>query len=129
MENGVTHICNRASKNCVNEGVYLYIQSSERGLLLDEDLRKRVKFCRSITKYKIGQRFWNTEISINNDGEEFQHKQITLNHARAPKTRERSKKGMGVQRKGKKRLAGIPKLWLESDLGKMLYCISIILAQ
>ena len=36
---------------------------------------------------------------------------------------------MGVQRKGKKRLAGIPKLWLESDLGKMLYCISIILAQ
>ena len=90
---------------------------------------KRVKFCWSITKYKNGQRFWNTEISIYNDGEEFQHKQITLNHARAPKTRERSKKGMGVQRKGKKRLAGIPKLWLESDLEKVLYCISIILAQ
>lgn len=36
---------------------------------------------------------------------------------------------MGVQRKGKKRLAGIPKLWLESDLEKVLYCISIILAQ
>ena len=80
MEEGVTHVCNRASKNCVNEGVYL--QSSERGLLLDEDLRKRVTFCGSIRKYKIVQRFWNTEISIYNDEKEFQHKQIPLKHAR-----------------------------------------------
>ena len=32
---------------------------------------------------------------------------------------------MSVQQKGKKRSAGMPKLWLESNLAKVFYCVRL----
>ena len=53
---------------------------AKKRLLLKEDLRKKVKFCWNIEKYKTRKNFWNSEILMYIDGKGFQYKQNPLGY-------------------------------------------------
>ena len=75
LEAGVEFkVSNRTVRRILNEPGYHYFQSRKKGLLTQQDLKDKVKFCRKIRHRKLDQTFWNTMISFYLDGKEFEFK-------------------------------------------------------
>ena len=85
LEAGVEFkVSNRTVRRILNEAGYHYFQSHKKGLLTQQDLKDRVKFCRKIRHRKLDQTFWNKMISFYLDGRGFEFKTNPLDHAQAP---------------------------------------------
>ena len=90
----------------MNEEGYGYLRSRKKGLLSPTDLKNRLRFCRRMRKFKIGQEFWNRHIAFYLDGKGFEYKKNPFDQARAPKVREWRRKceglSLGCTSKGRK---------------------------
>ncbi len=99
-------VSNRTVRRILNKEGYSYLQSRKKGLLTQQDLKARMIFCRKVRKLKLGQDFWNNNISFYFDGKGFEFKTNPLDQARAPKAREWRKVSEGLKvgctSKGKK---------------------------
>ena len=105
-ESGVSHVCNRTVRRCLNRAGYHYLQSRKKGLLLRKDLTKRLQFCRKIRRLKLKQQFWREGLSFYLDGKGFEFKTNPQGQARCPSSREWRQRGEGLDvdcvAKGKK---------------------------
>ena len=105
-DSGVNHVSNRTIRRSLNRAGYYYLQSRKKGLLLQKDLRNRLKFCRKIRRLKLSQQFWREGISVYLDGKGFEYKTNPQGAARCPSSREWRQKGEGLSvdcvAKGKK---------------------------
>ena len=99
-------VSNRTIRRCLNRKDIFYLQSRKKGLLGEQDLVDRLKFCKKLRKKKLNQGFWNTGISFYLDGKGFEFKTNPHDQARAPSAREWRKRGEGLKigcvAKGKK---------------------------
>ena len=63
----------------LNEVGYHYFQSRQKGLLAEQDIKGRVKFCGIVRHRKRDQTFWNTMISFHLDGKGFKGSELETN--------------------------------------------------
>ena len=105
LEAGLMHVSNRTVRRKLNELKYKYCRSRKKSLLLSEDLKIRLKYCREIKKKNLGQEYWNS-LSFFLDGTGFIYKQNPMDQALTPKAREWHKPNEGLNigctAKGKK---------------------------
>ena len=101
---GVTHLSPRTVRRVLNEEGFKFKQCRKKGLLLKEDLDKRLKFAKRCKK--LPDNFWKEGVSFYLDGVSFVHKTNPDKHARTSRTRMWMRKGDGLKRhctaKGKK---------------------------
>ena len=72
VEAGVERkVSNRTVRRVMNEEGNGYLRSRKKGLMSLTDMKNRMKFCRKIRKFKLGQDFWNRHISFYLDGKGF----------------------------------------------------------
>ena len=64
---------------------YRFLHSRKKGLLKKDDLKKRRKFARKVTKM-LTDKFWEEEISFYNDAAGFRHKYNPHDEARSIRT-------------------------------------------
>ena len=95
-ESGITSdICsNRTVRRRLNEMGYGYYQSRKKGLLNENDLKKRLKFARHYLKFPA--QFWQTGIAFYLDGVGWAHKSNPSEHAVTLRTRSWRKKCEGL---------------------------------
>lgn len=99
---------NRTVRRYLNKMGYRVTQCRRKGILLKEDLPKRLKFARRCKK--LSATFWKEGISFYLDGASFVHKTNPSQHARTTRTRTWKKKGEALAQhctaKGKKEGVG-----------------------
>ena len=78
----------------MNEEGYGYLRLPKKGLLSANDMKNRMRFCRKICKFKLGQDFWTRLISFYLDGKGFEYK--TNPFDQAPKASEWRRKCEGL---------------------------------
>jgi len=94
---GVTHLSNRTVRRILNQGGYRYLQGRRKGLLTLADLKKRLKFCKTIRRRKLGLDFWRRGISFYLDAKGFQYKTNPQDQARAPRACQWRKRNEGLE--------------------------------
>ena len=87
----------RGFQNYMHKHRFRYLRARKKGLLTGRDLGKRMKFCRRVKKYKLGEKFWTKGVSIYLDGKGFAWKQNPRDQARAPKARVWRKRNEGLE--------------------------------
>lgn len=82
---------------------YQYLNTRQKGILTDEDRRKRTDFCKKCEQL-VGDDLWIKAISFYYDGVNFYHKNNPFSDAVAPKAKvwRMPSEGLKVTRKGKK---------------------------
>lgn len=87
----------------LKENNYQYLNTRQKGILTDDDRRKRVEFCRKCERL-VGDDLWLKAISFYYDGVNFYHKNNPFSDAVAPgaKVWRQPSEGLKVTRKGKK---------------------------
>ena len=56
-------VSNRTVRS-LNQHSILYLQSCKKGLLGEQDLADRIKFCRKLRRKKLGAEFWKEGLKI-----------------------------------------------------------------
>ena len=79
----------------LNSHGYFYLQTRKKGLMKEDDLKKRVKFAKLCKKIYPCD-FWTNKVAFYLDGTGFAHKTNPLDQARAPKGRTWRKKTEGL---------------------------------
>ena len=74
---------------------YFYLQARKKGLMKEDDLKKRVKFAKLCKKIYPSD-FWTNKVAFYLDGTGFAYKTNPLDQARAPKGRTWRKKSEGL---------------------------------
>ena len=119
-------VSNRSVRRCLNRHSIYYLQSRKKGLLGEQDLVDRVKFCRKLRRKKLGEEFWKEGLSFYLDGKGFEFKTNPQDQARAPSAREWRKRGEGLKigyvAKGKKEGLSMQTLWWQFHMGRVLFC-------
>ena len=99
-------VSNQTVRRCLNRHSIYYLQSRKKGLLGEQDLVDRVKFCRKLRRKKLREEFWKEGLSFYLDGKGFEFKTNPQDQVRAPSAREWRKRGEGLKigcvAKGKK---------------------------
>ena len=99
---------NRTIRRKLRKLGYTYDQCRKKGQLLEDDLKKRLKFARQCNK--LPETFWQEGISFYLDGTGWVHKTNPSGHARTDRTRIWKLKGESLRRhctaKGKKEGVG-----------------------
>jgi len=107
-EAGLQCISNRTVIRCLRKLGYGYTQCRRKGILLQEDLQKRLKFARKCQN--VPNSLWKEGISFYLDGTSWVHKTNPNSHVRTARTRMWKKKGEGLHKdctsKGKKEGTG-----------------------
>ena len=67
----------------LKENNYQYLNTRQKGILIEGDRRKRVEFCRKCERL-VGDDLWLKAISFHNDGVNFYHKNNPFSGAVAP---------------------------------------------
>ena len=103
-ESKVFNISCRTIRRILNNMGYRFKQCRKKGILVREDLVKRLKFARKCKK--LPPHFWTRGVGFYLDGVSFVHKTNPSQHARTTRTRTWMKKGESLARhcttKGKK---------------------------
>lgn len=103
-ESGLFHISRRTIRRILNRMGYRFKQCRKKGILVKEDLDKRLKFAKQCKR--LPKDFWIKGISFYLDGVSFVYKKNPSGHARTTRTRTWMKKGESLSRhcttKGKK---------------------------
>ena len=109
VEAGLTHISNRTVRAILNKHGFRYLQTRCKGLLLNEDLKRRLKFARNTLK-NYPENVWRKQVCFYLDASSFIHKTNPFNQARAPGAKVWRKKNEGLSvgctSKGKKAGSG-----------------------
>lgn len=74
----------RSITRYLNEHGYFYLQARKKGLMWNDDLRKRLDFAKYCQK-NYPANFWTDHVSFYLDGTGFAHKTNPLDQAKAPK--------------------------------------------
>ena len=82
----VPNASERTVRRVMNKHRYGYRQSRKKGLMTKLDRKKRVKFCRRISKEKT-EDFWKNGIAFYLDSTNFVHKMNPQDQAMVPKAR------------------------------------------
>ena len=90
------HDSNRNLQNILHKGSSKYWKSQKKRLLKRSDLRKLVKFCTKVKKYKLTEKLWNNQMSLDIDGGGFQFKKNPRDEPKAFKRRDWRKKLEGL---------------------------------
>lgn len=105
VEAGLTHLSNRTVRAILNKHGYKYLQSRRKGLLSNDDLKRRLQFARLMLK-SYPEEVWTTQICFYLDGSSFVHKTNPSDQARAPAAKVWRRKNEGLKKgctsKGKK---------------------------
>ena len=103
-EAGLHHLSKRTVTRMLNNMGYRFKQCRKKGILVHEDLNKRLKFARRCKR--LPTNFWKEGIAFYLDGVSFVHKTNPSQHARTTRTRAWMKKGESLHHhcttKGKK---------------------------
>lgn len=98
------YLSRRTIRRYLNKMGYRFRQCRKKGILVKEDLVKRLKFAKKCKS--LPQSFWKEGVSFYLDGVSFVHKTNPAKHARTSRTRTWMKKGDSLKRhctaKGKK---------------------------
>ena len=101
-------VSNRTIRRRLRKLGYGYNQCRRKGQLLEDDLKRRLKFARQCKH--LPETFWQEGIGFYLDGTGWVHKTNPSNHARTERTRTWKKKGESLRRhctsKGKKEGVG-----------------------
>ena len=127
LQAGVTHVSNRTVIRNLNSSGYKYLQSRKKGLMTQNDLKLRLKYCKDIKKKKLGRDYWCNDIAFYLDGVGFEFKTNPRDQARAPRAREWRKPTEGLDincvAKGKKEGCTNAKFMVGISHGKgVLFC-------
>ena len=97
----------RSVRRFLNKKGYGYTQARKKGLLTENDKKKRTKFAKNVLK-RLKEEFWTEGISFYFDGVGFVHKTNPHNEARSSCARNWRKAGEGLihTTKGKKEGSG-----------------------
>ena len=99
---------NRTVRRSMNSSGYKFTQCRKKGILTEEDMKKRLKFAKTARKYS--DEIWQRSISFYLDGSSFVHKTNPSEHCRTFRTRMWRKPSQGLKRqctaKGSKTGAG-----------------------
>ena len=87
----------RTIRKFLNKSGYHFLQARKKGLLTNNDLRKRVLWCRRVKRHKLGLNFWTKGITFYLDGKGFAWKKNPQDQACAPKSRIWRKRGEGLE--------------------------------
>lgn len=68
VESGLTYTSNRTVRRTLNKFGYKHLQARRKGLMSRDDLKKRKKFARNMTKNYDNELFWKNELSFYLDG-------------------------------------------------------------
>jgi len=100
----LTTVSNRTVRRDLNRLGYGYRTTRRKGMLTEDDFKKRVAFCQKIRQRSLNSEFWTKHIAFYLDGCGFQFKTNPFDQARALKSREwrKSSEGLIVTAKGKK---------------------------
>lgn len=85
----------RTVRRLLNSKGYWYLQARKKGLLTDNDMRKRVAFSKTV-RQQYGSDLWTKNVCFYLDGVSFAHKTNPLDQARAPTGRIYRKKSEGL---------------------------------
>lgn len=75
-----------------------YLQARRKGLMSEEDLRKRLNFANRVRRLGLGAAFWTEGVSLYLDACGFAHKTNPCDQARTPKARLWRKRNEGLTR-------------------------------
>lgn len=99
---------NRTVRRCLKRQKYGYFQCRKKGLLLQEDLKRRLNFAKRCKK--LPANFWTEGVSFYLDGTSWAHKMNPCKQAKTRRTRMWRKRGEGLKKecsaKGKKEGTG-----------------------
>ena len=100
---GLTSVSTKTIHRRLHENNYHYLNTRQKGILTDDDRRKRVRFCRKCQQL-VGNKLWLEAISFYYDGVNFYHKSNPFSDAVAPRAKiwRQSSEGLKHTRKGKK---------------------------
>ena len=105
-ESKISHVSIKTLTRVLRKNGYRYLQSRKKGLLSEQDRKKRIKAAREAKNYN--KDFWRQSIRFYFDGVGFAHKRHPLGEARAASSMAWRKPGEGLQitTKGKKEGSG-----------------------
>ena len=86
----------RSVTRYLNEHGYFYLQARKKGLMRNDDLKKRLDFAKYY-KNNYPANFWTDHVSFYLDGAGFAYKTNPLDQAKAPKGRTWRKKSEGLK--------------------------------
>lgn len=121
IDNGEVSV--RTVTRLLNENGFFYLQARKKGLLMRDDLKKRLSFAK-LCKKNYPANFWTENLSFFLDGTGFAHKTNPFDQARAPKGRTWRKLSegltLGCTSKGRKEGTGgkVLKLMVAISYGK-----------
>ena len=96
LEAGVGSVSDHTVRRYLNRERLFYLQSRKKGLMSKADMRKRVKFARTMLK-EYPKNVWENGISFYLDGTSFVHKTNPSDQARAPKGRVWRRRSEGLK--------------------------------
>ena len=97
LESGLEHVSNRTIRRQINKLGFYYLRSRKKGLLSVKDLKLRRKFCRKITRRRLGPEFCRHGISLYLDCTGFVYKKNPMDQATAPTARKWRRINEGLQ--------------------------------
>ena len=101
-ETGLFNVSLKTIYRALRKNGYRYRQSRKKGLLSKDDLKKRLKFARSMKDKPVN--FWSTDITFYFDGVGFAHRTNPYAEARAVSSMawRQPKEGLRITTKGRK---------------------------
>ena len=99
----LSHVSTKTIHRRLNETGYQYLNTRQKGILTEDDRRKRTEFCRKCQTL-VGDDLWFKAISFYYDGVNFYHKNNPFSDAVAPRAKvwRMPSEGLKITRKGKK---------------------------
>ena len=76
LESGLEHVSNPTIRRHMNKLEFYYLRTRKEGLLSVQDVKLRRRFCRKITRRRVGPKLWIHGISLYLDGTGFVYKKI-----------------------------------------------------
>ena len=106
VASGTEHVSNRTVRRSLNRQGYCHLTTRKKGVLLNSDLLKRLRWGRKVKRYKLGKDFWQHGISFYLDGVGFPYKLNPYDQAKAPSAKawmkHKERLGPGCTAKGSK---------------------------
>ena len=76
LESVLDYVSNPTIRRHINKLEFYYLRSRKEGLLSVQDVELRRRFCRKITRRRVGPKLWIHGISLHLDGTGFVYKKI-----------------------------------------------------